>query len=89
MTESRPPEKHAEVVGRRIAIAALIVGILSVMMSAGVAQGGLTTLGILGGVAALILGFGGLVRGKGPDRLLALLGGIVGLVAIVVGLGNM
>lgn len=85
MTSDETEQKRAARIAHRISIAALVVGIVAVALAAGVADGRLVVLGILAGVAAVVLALGGLVRGQGGDRILAGLGGAVGVVAVVVG----
>lgn len=89
MTDEKTEQERAARVAHGIAIASAVVGVVGVMLAAGVAEGRLVVLGILAGVAAVVLALGGLVRGRGGDRILAGLGGAVGVVAVVIGFNAM
>ena len=85
MSVEQTSTDKAALVARSSSIAALVVGVIAVVLSTGFAEGRLVAFGILGGVVAVVVGAVGFIRGRRADRILAGLGGALGVIAAIVG----
>jgi len=85
MTVEQTSTDKAALVARSGSIAAMVVGVIAVVLSTGFVEGRLVAFGVLGGVVAVVVGAVGFIRGRRADRILAGLGGALGVIAAIVG----